>query len=51
MAGGIAAAYYREIPLELLEFVVDKLDEELLKIVLEFEHHASNLVKTNRFKV
>lgn len=37
IAGGIAAAYYKVIPLEILEFVVGKLDEELLKVVLAFE--------------
>lgn len=37
IAGGIAAAYYKEIPQEILEFVVGKLDEELLAVVTAFE--------------
>lgn len=37
IAGGIAAAYYKAVPQEILEFVVGKLDEELLKVVLAFE--------------
>lgn len=37
IAGGIAAAYYQEIPKEVVEFVVGKLDEELLEVTLEFE--------------
>lgn len=37
IAGGIAAAYYKEIPQEILEFVVGKLDEELLAVLTAFE--------------
>jgi ADP-ribosylglycohydrolase len=37
IAGGIAAAYYKVVPQKILEFTIGKLDEELLKVVLEFE--------------
>ena len=41
IAGGIAAAYYKVVLQEILEFVVGKLDEELLKVVLAFEGRYS----------
>lgn len=37
IAGGIAAAYYRQIPVEIVDFVVDKLPTEFIEIMNEFD--------------
>lgn len=37
MTGGIAAAYYKEIPEEIIDFVVSKLPDEFIEIIDEFE--------------
>ena len=36
MTGGIAQAYYREIPASIIEEVKNRLDSELLEVVEEF---------------
>ena len=38
MAGGIAAAYYRNIPEEILKKTIEILPEEFLKLIVEFDH-------------
>jgi ADP-ribosylglycohydrolase len=37
ITGAIAAAYYKEIPQNLYDFAIEKLPEDLLMLVEEFE--------------
>ena len=37
MAGGIAAAYYQNIPVEILQKVIEILPDEFLKLIVEFD--------------
>jgi len=37
ITGGIASAYYKQIPTELLDFVVDKLPNEYIEIMNKFD--------------
>lgn len=37
ITGGIASAYYKQIPTEILEFVVDKLPNEFIEIINKFD--------------
>jgi ADP-ribosylglycohydrolase len=37
ITGGIAAAYYKEIPTEIIDFVSSKLPNEFIKILGEFD--------------
>ena len=37
IAGGIAAAYYKEIPLEMVEFAESKLPDEFIEIINKFD--------------
>lgn len=37
ITGGIASAYYKEIPKEIVEFVVDKLPSEYIEIINKFD--------------
>lgn len=37
MTGGIAAAYYKEIPDEIISFVIGKLPPEFIEIIKEFD--------------
>ncbi len=40
--GAIAAAYYREIPDEIYDFVISKISDDLKDIVMEFENKIIN---------
>lgn len=37
IAGGIAAAFYKEIPIEIIEFVIAKLPDEFIEILNQFD--------------
>lgn len=37
ITGGIASAYYKQIPIEIMNFVVDKLPSEYLEIINKFD--------------
>ncbi len=37
IAGGIAAAFYREIPQKIVDFALDKLPEEFIQILRDFD--------------
>jgi ADP-ribosylglycohydrolase len=37
ITGGIAAAYYKEIPNEIIEFVVSRLPKEFVEILVDFD--------------
>ena len=40
MTGGIAAAYYKEIPSNIIDFVINKLPDEFVDIINEFEEET-----------
>ena len=42
ITGAIAAAYYREIPDEIYDFVISKIPDDLKDIVMEFENKVNN---------
>lgn len=42
ITGGIAAAFYKEIPDEIQEFVLSKLPDEFIKIINDFEKFIEN---------
>jgi ADP-ribosylglycohydrolase len=43
ITGAVAAAYYKEAPKSLVEFVLDKLPEEFVRIIEEFEKKYTNI--------
>jgi hypothetical protein len=38
--GGMAAAFYKHIPKEILDFVVEKLPLEYIEIMNQFDEHC-----------
>ena len=42
ITGAIAAAYYKEIPNEIYDFVISKIPDDLKDIVIEFENKVNN---------
>jgi hypothetical protein len=38
--GGMAAAYYKYIPKEIIDFVVEKLPAEYIEIMNQFDEHC-----------
>lgn len=45
ITGGIAAAFYNEIPTTIIDFVVDKLPIEFLEIMIRFDEEYNNFIK------
>jgi ADP-ribosylglycohydrolase len=39
ITGGIASAFYKQIPTEIMDFVVDKLPSEYIEIMNKFDEH------------
>jgi len=39
ITGGIASAFYKQIPTEIMDFVVDKLPNEYIEIMNKFDEH------------
>jgi ADP-ribosylglycohydrolase len=44
ITGGIAAAYYKEIPTEIIDFVSSKLPDEFIEILGEFDERYSSKI-------
>jgi len=40
LTGGMAAAFYKHIPKEILDFVVEKLPLEYIEIMNQFDEHC-----------
>ena len=40
ITGGIASAFYKHIPKEILDFVVEKLPAEYIEIMNQFDEHC-----------
>ncbi len=50
MTGGIASAYYKKIPDNILDFVVSKLPDEFIKIIKEFDtRYGAGEISRNQF--
>lgn len=45
IAGAIATAYYKDIPTEIIDFVMDKLPSEFIEIINRFYEEYSGFVK------
>ena len=45
ITGGIAAAFYNDIPTTIIDFVVDKLPIEFLEIMIRLDEEYSNFIK------
>lgn len=45
ITGAVAAAFYKGIPDKIYDFVMARIPDDLKKVVLEFEHHASIMAR------